>query len=404
MRFLGIIKQKKVILVESVIFDAQEIAPWAIEVRRALHACPELGFDLPETKRILSERLNDLGIPHAPVGGSLVAELGEGDRVILLRADCDGLPISDQTSLPFAARNGNMHACGHDLHAAMLLGAAHVLKKREKSLPCRVRLLFQGAEETLQGGAEAVRAGVTEGVEAAYMLHVTVGSGLPAGTVVIPPAGQIAPAADLWEITLRGGGGHGSDATLSSPLLAGAALALRLSELFPKGERGALTVGALQSGSAPNVVPHEAVLRGSLRCFDDDLRRELLENMAQAVAHLDGMEGRWRITAHCPVLQNHPDPRSHAAECLPRLLGAERVVTPTVGAGGGSEDFAYVAASVPACMMALSAGDTPYPLHHPKVVFDEACLSYGIATLAGLVLSDSACPSAATASFYRSKH
>jgi amidohydrolase len=383
---LGENKAKKVILMVSVFSNAQEIAPWAIEVRRALHACPELGFELPETKRILSEGLNDLGIPYAPVGGSLVGELGAGDRVILLRADCDGLPISEETSLSFAARNGNMHACGHDLHAAMLLGAAHVLKKREKSLPCRVRLLFQGAEETLQGGAEAVRAGVAEGVEAAYMLHVTVGSGLPAGTVVIPPAGRIAPAADLWEITLRGGGGHGSDATLSSPLLTGSALALRLSELFPKGESGALTVGALQSGSAPNVVPHEAVLRGSLRCFDDDLRRELLENMAQSVAHLDGMEGRWRITAHCPVLQNHPAPRSHAAECLPRLLGSERVVTPTVGAGGGSEDFAYVAAAVPACMMALSAGDTPYPLHHPKVIFDEACIPYGIAALVGLVI------------------
>lgn len=370
----------------SVFSNAQEIAPWSIEVRRALHACPELGFELPETKRILSEGLTFLGIPHAPVGGSLVGELGAGDRVILLRADCDGLPISEQPDLPFAARNGNMHACGHDLHAAMLLGAAHVLKKREKSLPCRVRLLFQGAEEALQGGAEAVRTGVTEGVEAAYMLHVTVGSGLPAGTVVIPPAGRIAPAADLWEITLRGGGGHGSDATLSSPLLTGSALALRLSEWFPKGESGALTVGALQSGSAPNVVPHEAVLRGSLRCFDDDLRRELLEHVAEEVAHLDGMEGRWRITSHCPVLQNHPTPRAHAAECLPRLLGAERVVTPAVGTGGGSEDFAHIAAAVPACMLALSAGDSPYPLHHPKVTFDEACIPYGIATLAGLVI------------------
>ena len=134
LRFWGKIKQKKVILMVSVFSNAQEIAPWAIEVRRALHACPELGFELPETKRILSEGLNDLGIPHASVGGSLVGELGAGDRVILLRADCDGLPISEETSLPLAARNGIWRA--GDYYSIIPSGGfACCFKGRKK--PCR---------------------------------------------------------------------------------------------------------------------------------------------------------------------------------------------------------------------------------------------------------------------------
>ena len=152
--------------------DAKKLQKELCQIRRKLHACPEVGFAVGKTKEFLKESLEELGISSKPCGKSLVAEIGQGERVFLLRADIDGLPIREQVTLSFAAKNGNMHACGHDLHAAMLLGAAKLLKEREKQLKGRVRLLFQAAEESLEGAKNAVENGVLESVDGAIMAHV----------------------------------------------------------------------------------------------------------------------------------------------------------------------------------------------------------------------------------------
>lgn len=374
--------------------DAVPLSSHLTELRRRLHACPEIGFDLPQTRAVILEELARLRIEASEVGkGSVVAQIGEKPAQVLLRADMDGLPVKEETELPFASSNGAMHACGHDLHTAMLLGVAALLKKREKSLSRGVRLLFQPAEELLQGAADAVRAGVAEGIGQAYMLHGAVNTGRPAGTVFLPPAGVIAPSADYFQLTVRGTGCHGADPAAGiDPLSAASRILLGLQHLpsreLPPGARAALTVGALQGGEAYNAIPDTAMIRGSLRCFDEDLRNRLKARIREIA---EGIAGAFRcgisveFPAGCPSLQNDANLRNRAEKGLISCLGSERIVgIDSPAQGGGSEDFAEISRAVPSLMLSLAAGDPGVPLHHPKAVFDEACLPYGAAALAVL--------------------
>lgn len=375
---------------------AERLAPHLTDLRRRLHACPEIGFDLPQTTAIIQEELDRLGISFRCSGkGSIVAELGEGEDLVLLRGDMDGLPVTEETHLPFRSTNGAMHACGHDLHATMLLGAACLLKEREAQLPRRVRLLFQPAEELLEGAADAVRSGVTDGVSAAYMLHVTVGSGLSAGTVVIPPSGVTAPSADFFEICVKGKGCHGADpASGIDPLSTAAQILLALQHLpareFPSGSRAALTVGSLMAGDCYNVIPDTARLRGTVRCYDENLReylKERIETVSSSVAAAFRAKSHLSFPSACPSLVNDPNVRDRAKNMLPQRLGSSRVLVVDAPSGtAGSEDFAVISRTVPSLMLAVAAGDSPFPLHHPQVVFDESVLPVGAAVLAELAL------------------
>lgn len=383
----------------EILTSAEALVSWLTDLRRKLHACPEIGFDLPQTSAVIRVELERLGMPFKTLGrGSIVAELGPKDGdTILLRADMDALPVSEDSDILFRATNGNMHACGHDLHATMLLGAAALLKEKEVQLSRRVRLLFQPAEEVLQGAADAVSAGVTESVTAAYMLHVTVGTGLRAGTVVIPPADVTAPSADFFEIDVKGKGCHGADpASGIDPLSAAAQILISLQHLpareFPSGARAALTVGSLQGGDSYNVIPDSARLRGSMRCYDEVFRsylKERLETVSVSVGTAFRANTDVSFPAGCPSLVNDTELRKRAKTLLPGILGQDRLMAVDSPSGtAGSEDFAVISRTVPSLMLALAAGDCGYPLHHPKVIFDEAVLPVGSATLAGLALGE----------------
>lgn len=391
----------------DILNQAKDLQERLVAWRRALHACPETGFDLPRTKALILQELTSLGYSPEEVGrGCIVARVGTAElagsgsgaaRVgsaegaeVLLRADMDGLAIPEATKVEFRATNGKMHACGHDMHAAMLLGAAAILKAREGELSRGVRLLFQGAEETLQGAADAVAHGVCEGVGAAYMLHVTVNTGLPVGTVIVPPPGVIAPSADYFEITVRGKGCHGADpASGIDPLSAAARILLGLQHLpareIPSGERGMLTVGMIHGGDAFNVIPEAARLGGSLRCYGEDFRQVLktrTEQIARGVAEAFRTRAEVQFPAQCPSLVNDEGLRNRLCDALRGELGTDRLIvvdTPTGTAG--SEDFAVISRTVPSVMLALAAGDPTVALHHPGIVFDEDALVYGTAAL-----------------------
>lgn len=375
--------------------------PHLQEIYRKLHACPEVGFDLPQTRATISEELTRLGISHKTVGkGSIVADLGTGENRTLLRADMDALPLSEETSLPYASENGRMHACGHDLHTTALLGAAALLKDRISEDSFGVRLLFQPAEELLEGAADAVEGGVCDGVERAYMLHASVSDGLPVGTVILPPSGVIAPSADFFEIKVSGKGCHGADpASGVDPLSAAAQILISLQHLpareFPSTERGVLTVGTLQGGDAFNVIPHGALLRGSMRCYDESFRAYLKQRVveiSQGIARTLRGDASVTFPSGCPSLVNDEALRSAAIRPLTETLG-ERFYEVTQGAGtAGSEDFSVISRTVPSLMLALSAGSSPAPLHHPRVVFDEGCLPYASAALTALALSHGKTP------------
>ena len=378
--------------------EIQSYAERAVSLRRRLHACPEQGFDLPQTLGIIRQTLQELGIsPEVRGRGSVTADFGPktGDG-ILLRADCDGLSGVEESGLSFASQNGRMHACGHDLHTAILLGFAAFLKERESALTRPVRLLFQPAEETLEGALDAVNAGVCEGMTAAYMFHVTVGSGLPAGTVILPPAGVTAPSADFFEIAVQGKGCHGADpASGIDPLAAAARILLALEHLpareFPSGERAALTVGALQGGDSHNVIPDKALLKGTVRCYNEDLRATLKNRIgvvAEGISLAHGTQVQVNFSSGCPSLCNDFSLRERARSLFSSRLGDRFFAVPGLGGTGtaGSEDFAGISRTVPSLMLALSAGDGGgFPLHHPKVVFDEGCVPYGMAAFAALV-------------------
>lgn len=378
--------------------EVQPFVGRAVALRRQLHACPGVGFELAETMKIIAGFLTEQGVRFSAVGkGALVVNFGpESGGGILLRADCDGLLGREESGLSFASRNGKMHACGHDLHTAMLLGLVPFFQKHAALLTRPLRLLFQPAEEILEGALDGVNAGVCQGMTEAYMLHVTVGSGLPVGTVILPPAGVVAPSADFFEIRVQGRGCHGADpASGIDPLAAAARILLTLEHLpareIPSGERAVLTVGALQGGESYNVIPDNVCLKGSMRCYDETLRAALkgrIRAVTEGICLAHGGRGQVVFPSGCPSLQN--DGRLHG-EVSKALASALKGTFFQVPAGtlstAGSEDFAVISRRIPSLMLALSAGDGGgFALHHPKVVFDEGCIAHGMVALASLAL------------------
>ncbi len=369
---------------QELLREAEAMKETVVAHRRQLHACPEVGFALEKTTDYVQKTLISLGFQPKTVGKcGIVAEIGEGKECVLLRADMDALDMQE----------GKMHACGHDMHTAMLLGCAALLKKHEKNLKNRVRLMFQPAEETLSGAADMIAHGVTSGATRAFMLHVMTAVDLPTGTIVLPPAGVTAPAADFFKITIKGRGVHGAMASLGTdPIMAAAHILLSLDTIrtreLPLSESAALTVGAFQAGTAANVIPEEAVLLGTVRCFDDDLEKRLrtrITEMAEGTAKVFHAAARTEFFGSCPTLKNDAALREKLAASLP-------VLTPeALGKNSGSEDFSHITHAIPSVMLALAAGRVgegyTYPLHHPKVRFDEAALPVGAALYAYLGLS-----------------
>lgn len=387
--------------------EAQELAPEITRLRRALHRCAGVGFDIEDTIKIVSDELAALGLAPRRCGrAGLVACVG-GKRpgpVFLLRADMDALPIAEESGVDFAAQSGKMHACGHDMHTAMLLGAARLLKAHEDELCGTVKLMFQPAEETFEGASDMIASGLLEDPkpDAALMIHVMAGMPFAPGTAIVSAPGVSAPAADYFEITVRGKGCHGSMPNKGvDPLTAAAHILLALEQINARelamGERAVLTVGTLHAGTAPNAIADSAVMGGTLRTFDEQTRTFVKERMTQIAASMAAAlraEASVTFGTGCPTLVNDADLAACAGRYVKELLGPERAFTVAElnAAGGGasgsagSEDFAYVSQAVPSVMLALAAGQPEqgyrWPQHHPKVKFDENALPGGAAVYA----------------------
>lgn len=371
-----------------------------VEIRRKLHRNAETGFDLPNTKRIVWDTLLKLGYSPKEIGNGGVIAVLDGEKTgeaILLRADMDGLPIQEQTGEKFACKTGNMHACGHDLHTAMLLMAAELLKSGEKSLPCPVVLLFQPAEELLEGAKNVVEAGLIEkyGVGSAVMLHVLTATALPTGTLVVSSAGVSAPAADYFTVEIKGKACHGSAPQNGVDALSVCARVLLGLETLsarelPTVEPFVLTVGKMQSGVASNALPDTAVMQGTLRAFDEQIRalaKKRLQEISRGIAKTFRAKAKVTFPSGCPALKNDGGMSLSIGERLKNELGRDGVYySAELGGGvkkglGGSEDFSYIAEQVPSLMIGLAMGSVrdgyEYPLHHPKVRFDESALYIG---------------------------
>ena len=366
-----------------------------------LHTHAETGFDLTETKPYVKSTLTEMGYTVQECGkAGLVTTVGKpGGKVILLRADMDALPIAEEADVDFACKNGRMHACGHDMHTAMLLGAAKILKAHESELDGMVKLMFQPAEEIFEGSKDMIVSGVLENPrpDAALMIHVAAGMPLPAGTVVVSAPGVSAPAADYFTIRVHGKGCHGSAPQNGiDPLTAAAHILIALQEIHARelsaSDEAVLTIGTFHAGEAGNVIPDTATMGGTIRTYDEKTRAYLKERMtaiAQSIAEAFRASAEVSFGSGCPTLVNDKDLSEKVTGYLKDLLGASHAFTTAElsggkpARGGGSEDFAYVSHEVPSLMLALAAGEPskgyPYPQHHPKVKFDESVLSTGAA-------------------------
>lgn len=373
-----------------------------------LHTHAETGFDLTETKPYVKSALTEMGYTVQECGkAGLVTTVGKpGGKVLLLRADMDALPIAEEADVDFACKNGRMHACGHDMHTAMLLGAAKILKAHESELGGTVKLMFQPAEEIFEGSKDMIASGVLENPrpDAALMIHVAAGMPLPAGTVVVSAPGVSAPAADYFTIRVHGKGCHGSAPQNGiDPLTAAAHILIALQEIHARelsaSDEAVLTIGTFHAGEAGNVIPDTATMGGTIRTYDEKTRAYLKERMtaiAKNVAEAFRASAEVSFGSGCPTLVNDKDLSEKVTGYLKDLLGANRAFTTAElsggkpARGGGSEDFAYVSHEVPSLMLALAAGEPSegyaYPQHHPKVKFDESVLSTGAAVFVDCAL------------------
>jgi len=365
-------------------------------LRRDIHREPELGFDTEKTARKVLDALDGLPleIQTGVAQNGIVATLqGEGDGpVVGLRADMDALPITEETDLPFVSEvEGKMHACGHDGHTSMLVGAAHALSGMRDRLNGTVKFFFQPAEEGGGGGRVMVEEGAADGLDSIFALHLW--PGLPFGTVATK-AGPIMAAADAFEMEVRGTGGHGAMPHLSADAVVIAAhvvtaLQTVVSREVDPVEPAVLTVGEIGAGTAFNIIPERARLGGTVRTLNEGLRKKMpgrIEAIAQGVARGMRADAHLDYTFSYPVTRNDAEAAGRALKTAGDLFGEESVLelaNPSMGA----EDFAYFLEKIPGAFVWLGVGEDVSGLHTPQFAFDEKVLARGAALLAALALN-----------------
>jgi len=379
--------------------NTQQIA-WMRNIRRHLHRHPELAFAEFATAGFIVEQLGELGIAcREQVGRTgVVASLGSkvsNAPCVALRADMDALPITEQTGLPFASETpGVMHACGHDGHVAMLLGAAALLKEKEAELPGRVVLIFQPAEEG-DGGAQGMIAdGALDGVSAIFAGHIDRNYGL--NEIVVQP-GLISAFTDEFSIEIRSPGGHAAKPheTADSILAAGqfitsiqSIVAREVHPCFPT----VITVGSIHGGDAANVIASHVILEGTVRTTSQETRSlciASLQRMVKAMEQLHRVQTSFSLREGYPPVINDFVAARIATEVAAAIVGQDKVKGQPLPSLGG-EDFSFFLQKVPGCLVRLGARHTQLhdaPAHSPHFDFDEQVLPTGALFLAQTAIS-----------------
>lgn len=393
---------------------AQDLREQLVKDRRYLHQIPEIGTDLPETSAYIKKRLDEMGIPWKDCGGPLpekmtedymaagfprmeketgvIASIGSGDPCILLRADMDALPIKEDTPLEFKSVNGYGHMCGHDAHAAMLLGAAQILKQMEDSLPGTVKLMFQPGEETGAGARLMVEDGLLENPApgAAFGIHVqpsdTTGQ---AGYAM----GVNSASLDTFILKIRGNGGHSSQPQLcTDPLMVMnqvyQAVNLLVGRETDPAAMVALTCGVAKGGAAVNIIPDEAELHIGVRTLNVEAAEHLKKRIPELIDHyVKAWNADYTLTTfHTPCTLTNELLCQELVPCLKEVLGGSNVHQ--IPAMSATEDFGYVTEKVPGMFVFLGSGaPDSAPLHSPQMVLDEDVLPLGAALHANVAIS-----------------
>ena len=386
--------------------DAATISGELAELRQAIHREPEIGLDLPRTQEKVLSALGGLPLEVSRGRGlSSVTAVLRGAKpgaTVLLRGDMDALPVTECTGLPYSSRiDGVMHACGHDLHTAMLAGAARLLSARQREIAGNVIFMFQPGEEGYAGARQMITEGVLNAAGdrpvAAFALHVA-SSTLPGGVYSTKP-GPMMAAADVFEMTVRGHGGHASQPHRAADPIPVAceivtALQTTVTRQFDVFDPVVLTIASFHAGTTDNVIPDEASLLGSLRTFSADARARamtLFVRLAREIAAGHGLTATAGFPSGYPVTVNNAAEVSFAQRTVTDLYGSGRCLTqpfPLTGA----EDFSFVLEQVPGAFIMLGAcpqGTDPATAaynHAADAIFDDGVLSDGAALYAELAL------------------
>jgi amidohydrolase len=379
---------------------ADSIASRIIAWRRHLHAHPELSTEERQTARFIAHELKALDLsPQENVGDThgLIADIGPADApAVALRADMDALPIHEAADHDYISTNpGVMHACGHDAHVAMLLGAATILADRRDHLPRRVRLIFQPSEERAPGGAAPmIAAGALDDVDRVFGLHIW--SEMPLGAIGTRAGPFMAGVSD-FHITIHGRGGHAAmPQQCIDPIVIAAeiitALQTAISRSIGMADGGVVSVTRVEAGTATNVIPPEAHLHGTIRTLSEAVRETLharVRTLAAGIAQAHGADATVEINPGYPPLVNDENAVAEALAAA-RTVGVADSEILTLPPQGGGEDFAYYGQRVPAAFLFLGARNEQknckYPHHHPRFNIDEDALPLGTALLAQLAL------------------
>lgn len=375
-----------------------------IEIRRHIHAHPELSFQEVETAAYVRKKLDSWGIPYtAQVGGEGVVAVISGknpsSRAVALRGDMDALPIEEKTGVEYQSKKkGIMHACGHDVHTTCLLGAAKILNELKDQWNGTLTLVFQPAEEKLPGGASIMlKEGLFSKEKPQKMLAQHVFPELPVGKVGITPGAYMASSDELY-ITVKGKGGHGAkpDHTVD-PVLIASHLIIALQQVVSRWSNpitpSVLTIGKVNANGATNVIPSEVTMEGTFRTFDENWRKDAHQRMiALAKGLVEGMGGtvEFRVERGYPVVYNDPEVTAVSRKIAEDYLGKDNVVT--LERRATAEDFAYFSQVVPGCFYRLGTasenGDNRFSVHHPQFNIDEKAIELGMGLMAYMAIAE----------------
>ena len=374
---------------EKILEEVKNMSQELIDKRRYLHMNAETGFDLKKTLKFVETELMNMGYEPIHCGKAGIVAIAGGKKqgkVFLIRGDMDALPIKEETGLDFASNNSYMHACGHDMHTAMMLGAAKILKKHEDEIEGTVKLIFQPAEEIFEGSQDMIENGILENpkVDAALMIHVMANTPFETGTAIVSSPGVSAPAADYFEIKIQGSGCHGSmPNTGVDPINVAAHILLALQEINARElsvlDKAVLTIGTLNSGNIANVIPDTAVMGGTLRTYNEETRKFIktrVREISEVIAKSFRAKAEVVFGSGCPTLINDKELSKCIFKYTEELLGKEMAFTveelnnmseaSQSSKSAGSEDFAYISQEVPSIMLALAAGQPEKGYCYPR--------------------------------------
>ena len=374
-----------------------------VAMRRELHRIPELGGELPQTKAYVAGKLTEMGIPFVEnkTDSGLVALIqgGKPGRTIALRADMDALPITEENEVPYkSTHEGCMHACGHDTHMTMLLGAAKVLNAHKDQIPGTVKLLFQTDEEGSKGAQRICEEGRLDSVDAIFGTHIgtIISKDIPAGTVICTP-GCCMASFDRFVIKVKGFGCHGSTPEKGvDPVNIAAHIVISFQEVLAREiaavKPAVLTIGHIEGGFTYNVIPSEVLIEGTIRALEEDVREHLakrIEEIAKGTAATFRGEAEVEMDWGAPPVINDPEMARLAADAAREIVGDSMVIDHVDAPNMGGEDFAYYLNRVPGAFMFLSSANpekhTDIPHHNPRFNVDEDVFWIGSALFVRIV-------------------